>query len=173
MKALAGFVVALTILLGGIGCGTREYAIHGDPDGVPVTLSVTFQASAIPAIASKNGFIRTIIVEREDPFIGPRRHLDPFPCHSGFGTRYQPATRAVLLAGDGPAQAQLMRVGLEDGANSLAIPIRAGRTVTLTLQTYGGWEGWTQVGKFTVNEQARVVDVAIDQDGGRIEEAKK
>jgi hypothetical protein len=168
-----GFVVVL-ILFGLIGCGTRENAIHGDADGMPVSLSVTYQASAISAIASKNGFTRTIVVERGEPFTGPHwHHHHRHPWHSDFESRYQPATRAVLLAGDGPAQAQLMRVGLDDGANFFTVRIRAGREVTLTLQTYGGWEGWTEVGKFTVKIEANVVNVMIDQDGARIEEMKK
>lgn len=168
MKAMipcAFFLVAL-------GCGSRnETVIHGDPGGAPVTLSITYQASAIATLATAHGFTRTIVVERQDPFFGPRSfgRRDPFPWGHGFESRYQPATRAVVLAGDGPAQAQLARVTLRDGLNSFAVPVRAGRKVTLSLQAYGGWEGWVAIGEFTAGSEPKTIIANIDANGARLE----
>ena len=62
------------------------------------------------------------------------------------------------MGGDGPGQARLLRTELEYGLTIIDLPIHPGRQVTLTVQAYGGYEGWETLGTF----------IAADKPGQRV-----
>ena len=158
---------ALAALLLGSGCGNSRIA--GDPGGIPVTFHVTISRQfardlihrrpgegavyAYPAFGfSAYGYYgrRCGPYPFYDPFWGPPVYYGP------------PSPTAMLLGGDGPAQGRLFRVELDWGDdNTFTVPIAPGHVVILTVQGYGGVDGWELVGAFTAGAQAGQV-VTLD-----------
>jgi len=58
---------------------------------------------------------------------------------------------------------------LREGSQQAVIPIRLGRSVTLSIQSTGGLEGWTAIGTFTVIASGQTERVVFDQDGAHIQ----
>lgn len=157
--------LAVLLLLAGCGEPRSTARVGGDPGGVPVTVSVTYDREALAALAQGAGFTRTVVIEREpwpDPF-WPQHRYHRHHLH-GYGYRgwagpdyaYEPATSLSLLVGDGPAEAQLLRARLAPGTSSWTLPMRPGREAVVSLQADGGREGWREIGRFTAATGARV-----------------
>ncbi len=158
------------------GCSSRPaLRAHGDPDGVPITFGVAYARDVLDTlIPSGPGFTRTVVVE---PAFSPWH--DPYPFHHHHGgwqgegflstpMAYEPSTTLFLLAGDGPAQAQVFRLRLAEPSTSFSVAIRPGRRVIVTLQASGGREGWQEIGEFTAAPD-QLVRVTLDANGPRLE----
>jgi len=140
------------------GCDDEERAPQGDVGGVPVTFAVDLQ----------RGYVMEMSSEQWDE---PAPFFHPHPYFGGPGPYYHhPAPFGYddpwfvdepvdvrLIAGDGPAEANLFRVPLHHGTNLFTVPVRPGRTVTMTVMVRGGREGWEGVGHFTVSDRANQV----------------
>ena len=150
---------ALAALLLASGCGNAR--IGGDPGGIPVTFHVTISRQFVRDLTHRRPGESTVYAYPSFAFgaygyYGRRypygSYYDPFwgpPV--GYGP---PSTTAMLLGGDGPAQGRLFRVELDWGDdNTFTVPIAPGHFVTLTVQGYGGVDGWEIVGAFTAGGQ--------------------
>jgi hypothetical protein len=150
---------ALSALLLVSGCGNAR--IGGDPGGLPVTFHVTISRQFVRDLTHRRPGETTVYAYPAFGFggygfyghrypYGP--YYDPFwgpPV--GYGP---PSPTAMLLGGDGPAQGRLFRVELDWGDdNTFTVPIAPGHVVTLTVQGYGGVDGWEIVGAFTAGAQ--------------------
>jgi hypothetical protein len=180
MRAALVGLVTLAVLC---GCGREQPRVHGDVGGIPMTLAVTYHDGAIPVLAQRGNFVRQIVVENDtwgyDPWCSPlgmHHHYHRFhgPMYTpGFGMhRYQPPTRPYLLAGNGPAQAQYLRLPLRSGAQEIVVPVAAGKTVTLSLQSFGGYEGWCEVGTFVADRAQPRIAIVLDRDGAHLSPAQ-
>jgi hypothetical protein len=162
----------LAMLLGILvlaGCGgPYQRTARGDADGVPVRLEVEITADFVRDLRHRGPTGREVVVYNHGFYSAwwggwgyhPHRHCPP-----GYRYRYDPfwysdvywtgpaPTAVYLLAGDGPGQARLMRTELNYGLNLIDVPVRPGRQVTLTVQAYGGHEGWEEVGRFTAADR--------------------
>jgi hypothetical protein len=160
-------LVLLLALVAGCGEPRPTARIGGDPDGVPVTVTIVYDDQALTAIAQGGGFTRTVVVDRGySPFVHPHFHHH----HHGYGHpghlrshawasepyAYEPSTTLSLLIGDGPAEAQLLRARLSAGTTAWTMAMRPGRTAVVSLHASGGREGWREIGRFTAAERQRV-----------------
>jgi hypothetical protein len=146
-QAAAALACALVFLA---GCD-EERAPVGDAGGTPVTFAVELV----------RGYVTEMSEERFEPVWTPP---PPYWYRPGFGPPrpgYPPGpwwgdpgfdqpVDVQLIAGDGPAEANLFRLHLHRGVNLVTVSVRPGRTVTLTVMVRGGREGWEGVGHFTV-----------------------
>jgi hypothetical protein len=156
------FVVCALAL---VACDQRPSArIGGDPGGVPVTVSVTYDREALEPLTSSSAFVRTIVIER-DPFYGgiihgSHRHYPGYGYVGGgwYGPpmRYEPATSITLLVGRGPAEAQYLRAPLVNGVWEWPLRITADTEVVVSLQAQGGRSGWKEIGRFTAAAQQQI-----------------
>lgn len=141
-------------------CSSRPEARVGwDTDGVPVTVTVTYDREALPMLTDGGAFQRTVVVER-DPlwyggagFYGRRAgYYGGVGGYRGFGgppMSYEPDTSLMLLIGRGETQAQYLRARLITGTWSWTIPMTVGQEVYVSYQTDGGRSGWKAIGAFT------------------------
>ena len=175
------FVLLLSVLVVVSGCGSRTPAPLGDPGGVALEVTIDFTWQYLDTMSQwRPAPESTAVVIAPDPlWIGLPYGLH---LHSRFGRGYgygsgwrggfagpvfgyyevgypDPGYQNVfLLAGDGPAEAQLFHQRLRPGRHHFRVFIRPGRTVTLSVQAVGNREGWVVIGHFT----------SADRDGGRL-----
>ena len=164
---VAHISVALVVILGFCGCGGPTYRhAQGDPAGATTVIEVELSRQFVrdlrnrgpggrESVAYSSGFVGSAwggYGRRNYPYgyCSPYHHhsIDPFFSSDASWSGPAPTT-VYLLAGDGPGQARLLRTELEYGLTIIDLPIRPGRQVTLTIQAYGGYEGWETLGTFT------------------------
>jgi hypothetical protein len=178
-------IVALALLATGCG-GPRQLTLAGDPDGVLVELSVTLGRNFVRDLKNRGpGGPQVVVYERLGPAFyrpypyryGPyhRGHYHYAPGYydpywdGGVWVSGPAPTTVHLLAGDGPAEARLFRAELDYGENRLFVPVKPGRKVVLTVQAYGGLDGWEEVGSFTAdNRPGQVVVLDLKEHPARI-----
>jgi hypothetical protein len=160
-----------------VSCTPRDPArIGGDPDGVPVAVTVHYASSALKALTRNGGFTRTVVIERTawpDPCFAPVRRCPGPPfgwAGAGWGPdyRYEPTTTLHLLLGRGPSEGQFLRLELRDGGWSGTVPIKPGTEVVASLQGSGGREGWRELGRFTAAANQRLI-VYLESPEAKIE----
>ncbi len=149
----------------------------GDPGGVPLQIEVEISRDFVrdlrnlgPAgrevVGYTTGFYRSSMFGYRSFGACPPGHYHPY----GYGPMWSsdvywsgPApTTVYLLGGDGPGQGRLLRTELDYGVNVIHLAVTPGRQVTLTVQAYGGYEGWEEIGTFTAattSGQRVVVDL--------------
>lgn len=165
--APATMIAALALVLAGCG-GPYHRTAKGDADGVPVRLEVEISRDFVRDLRNRGPGGREVVVYNHGFYTGwwggygypgygtcppgYRYHYDPFWHSSVYWTGPAP-TSVYLLGGDGPSQARLLRTELDYGVNLIDVAVRPGRTVTLTVQAYGGDEGWEVVGTFTAADK--------------------
>ncbi len=180
-RALPAFLASLAILLTGCG-GPYHRTAKGDPGGVPVRLEVDISRNFVRDLPNHGPGGREVVVYSSGFYSGwwggwghygacppgYRYHYDPFWYSDVYWTGPAP-TAVYLLGGDGPGQARLLRTELDYGKNLIDLPITPGRRVTLTVQAYGGYEGWEEVGTFTVaNQPGQVVQLDLQEHAPRL-----
>jgi hypothetical protein len=159
--------VMCALVIGLTGCGgpyLRQVA--GDAGGVPVQITVTISRDFVRDLRNRGPVGRETVVYSHGFYSGwYGGYGHPGYCPPGYRYRYDPfwhsdvywtgpaPTQVYLLGGDGPSQARLLRTELDYGTNIIDLHIRPGRLVTLTIQAYGGLEGWEEVAKFTAADQ--------------------
>ena len=163
--------VALVVMFGFSGCGGPAFRhAHGDPDGISTVIEVEISRQYVRDLRNHGPGGREYVVYGSG-FVGsawggyghrgypygycpPSYHHSIDPFFSGDASWGGPAPTSVyLLGGDGPGQARLLRTELEYGLTIIDVPIRPGRPVTLTVQAYGGYEGWETLGTFTAADK--------------------
>ena len=169
--------IVLAVALAGCG-GPRRLA--GDADGVLVELTVTLNRQFVRDLKNRGpGGPQFVVYERFGPTFyhpypyGYRRYPpgyygDPF-WGGGVWVSGPAPTTVHLLAGDGPAEGRLFRTHLDYGENRLIVPVKSGRKVVLTVQAYGGLEGWEEVGTFTAdNRSGQLVVIDLKEHPPRV-----
>ncbi|MBA3549044.1 MAG: hypothetical protein H0X45_04075 [Planctomycetes bacterium] len=163
--------LSLPLIIALAGCGQQR--AQGDPDGVPVAFTVRVD----PAFVADyhRGGASTYVGFHHHHHHHSRYRSDPWhhgwhdpwdSWYGGSGYVGSEPTTLVLLGGDGPTQAQVFRKRIAFGDNDFVIPIRAGRSVTLSFQADGGIEGWETLGTVSIGDQpGQVVAVAMTADG--------
>jgi len=172
MRAVpVALIAALTLAL--VGCGGPYHRTAlGDAGGVPVRLEVEISRDFVRDLNNRGPGGREVVVYNQGFYTGwwggygyrgshgngycPPGHryaYDPFWYSNVYWTGPAP-TAVYLLGGDGPGQARLLRTELDYGTNFIDVAVRPGRAVTLTVQAYGGHEGWEAVGTFTAADKA-------------------
>lgn len=193
-RTLTALLAAVTIALTGCG-GPYHRTARGDPAGVPVRLEVDISRNFVRDLPNRGPGGREVVVYSNGYYSGWWGGWGHYgACPPGYRYRYDPfwysdvywtgpaPTAVYLLAGDGPGQARLLRTELDYGKNLIDLPITPGRRVTLTVQAYGGYEGWEEIGSFTVaNQPGQVVLIdlqehaphlrVINPDGTTVEQA--
>jgi hypothetical protein len=171
----AVILAALSLAL--VGCGGPYHrTAKGDIGGVPVRLEVEITRDFVRDLPNRGPGGREYVVYNNGFYSGwwggygypgygycppgYRYRYDPFWYSDVYWTGPAP-TAVYLLGGDGPGQARLLRTELDYGVNLIDVSIRPGRTVTLTVQAYGGYEGWEALGAFTAADKPGQV-VKID-----------
>lgn len=165
--ATTALILAVTLAL--VGCGGPYHRVaKGDTDGVPVRLEVEISRDFVRDLANRGPGGREVVAYNHGFYTGwwgGYGHHGHAHCPPGYRYRYDPfwysnvywtgpaPTAVYLLGGDGPGQARLLRTELGYGLNLIDLPVRPGRTVTLTVQAYGGDEGWEAVGTFTAADK--------------------
>ncbi len=150
----------LTLALLAVLCGCGKTRVEGDPDGIPVTFAVHVDAAFFSRMANHSTTVGT------GAGVGFGHGAPGLGLGLGIGFR---STTAYLLGGANPGEAGSFRRRLSWGDNRFTIPLRSGRSVTLTAQAEGGREGWESVGEFTVaGPGADEVDLTLDENGSRI-----
>ena len=158
-------LVATTLILAGCG-GPYVRQAPGDADGVAVQIEVQISRDYVRDLRNRGPGGREIVAYNTGFYggwwggyrgygacpPGYRYPYDPFWTSDVYWTGPAP-TAVYLLGGDGPGQGRLMRTELDYGTNLIDVAIRPGRQVTLTLQAYGGYEGWETVGVFTASDK--------------------
>ena len=153
-------LVAVGCLL--VGCGGPYYRqVRGDSDGVPVRIEVKLARQFVRDLRNRGPIGRETVIYSRGFYTGwyggygrrgycppgHRYRYDPFWYSDVYWTDPAP-TQTYLFGGDGPLQARLLRAELQNGDNIIDINVRPGRQVTLTLQAYGGLEGWEELTNF-------------------------
>lgn len=156
-------VGALVVLLVSVGCSSRPSSrLGGDPGGVPVRISVSYEREALSMLTSGGAFQRTVVVDHgyHSGFHGgfhrgygyPYRHpgrVGSIGAWYGPPHQYEPNTTLSLLVGRGPAEAQYLRASLVPGTWEWSVPIATETEVVVSMQASGGRSGWVEVGRFT------------------------
>jgi hypothetical protein len=165
--APAAAIALLTLALAGCG-GPYHRVARGDTDGVPVRMEVEISRDFVRDLRNRGPGGREVVVYNQGFYTGwwgGYGHPGYGTCPPGYRYRYDPfwhssvywtgpaPTAVYLLGGDGPSQGRLLRTELDYGLNLIDVPIRSGRSVTLTVQAYGGDEGWEVVGTFTAADK--------------------
>ncbi len=172
----AGLTLVALIGLGGCG-GPYRYQLAGDVNGVPVQIEVTISKHFVSDLRNRGPIGRETVVYSRGFYSGWHGgYGHPGYCPPGYRYRYDPfwysdvywtgpaPTAIYLLGGDGPSQGRLMRTQLNYGTNIIDVHVRPGRKVTLTVQAYGGIEGWEEIATFTtVNEPGQRVEIDINE----------
>jgi hypothetical protein len=167
MNVLPTLLIAAAVL-GLCGCGGPYHRqAAGDPGGVPLRLEVELSRTYVRDLRNRGPGGRETVVYHHGfhhdhwGYYGPgyrhrypgiRYRYDPYWSTEFYSTGPAP-TSVHLLGGDGPGQARLFRTELDYGTNLIDVPVRAGRQVTLTIQAYGGYEGWEEIGSFTAADR--------------------
>jgi hypothetical protein len=167
-----------------VGCG--ETRPRGEPGGVPVAFSIDFNGSYlehvvrpgpppaplfVPAPYHPYGWYAPHYYGAGRPY-GYRPYGYPYGYHGlyddpWYGHGY---VDVLLLGGDGPAEGGVFRMPLSEGHTDVAIPIRAGHVITLTVQARGDLEGWEAVGHFTAADRpGQRVQLTLVPAGPRLE----
>jgi hypothetical protein len=166
--APALLIATLALVLAGCG-GPYHRTARGDSDGVPVRIEVEISRQFVRDLPNRGPGGREYVVYNHGLYSGwwggyghpgyygyrppgYRYRYDPFWYSDVYWTGPAP-TAVYLLGGDGPGQARLLRTELDYGVNLIDVPVRPGRTVTLTVQAYGGHEGWETIGSFTAADR--------------------
>lgn len=123
-------------------CGKERR--FGDPDGEPVTITVTVERDYVRALSSRR--VGTSVGAGTSFGSGGSRSTGV-----GVGLSFS-ATTVTLIGGDGPAQGQVFRKKLSWGTTTFTVPLRPGRELHLTAQASGGYEGWEGIGSVIVPE---------------------
>ena len=164
-----------------VGCGGPRQ-LSGDADGVPVELTVTLSRNFVRDLKNRGpGGPEVMVYEHFGPTFYHSYHhgyRHPYHGHGYYGDPFwsggmwvsSPAPTTVnLLAGDGPAEGRLFRTELDYGTNHLIVPVKPGRKVVLTIQAYGGLDGWEEVGSFTAdNRPGQVVVLDLKEHPPRV-----
>ena len=138
------------------GCGASR--VEGDADGVLVPFAVQVDEAFFSRMADH----RTSVGTGAGVGFGSGGSTG---LGLGFGLGFH-ATTVYLLGGEHPGEAGSFRRKLSWGENHFVIPLRAGRTVNLTVQAEGGRQGWESVGVLTVAVPAAdQVDLKLDRNG--------
>lgn len=152
-------VLGLLVLVMLVGCSSRPSSrLGGDPGGIPVRISVTYEREALPMLTSGGAFQRTVVVDHG--FHGDFHRGYGYPYHRpgrvgsiggwyGPPHQYEPSTSITLLVGRGPAEAQYVRASLVAGTWEWTVPIAIDTEVVVSLQATGGRSGWVEIGRFT------------------------
>lgn len=167
MRGATTLILAVTLAL--VGCGGPYHrTARGDAGGVPVRLEVEISRDFVRDLANRGPGGREVVSYNHGFYTGwwgGYGYHGHAHCPPGYRYRYDPfwhsnvywtgpaPTAVYLLGGDGPGQARLLRTELDYGLNLIDLAVRPGRTVTLTVQAYGGDEGWEAVGTFTAADQ--------------------
>lgn len=156
-------VVGLLVLLLSIGCSSRPSSrLGGDPGGVPVRISVSYERDALSLLTSGGAFQRTVVVDHGYhgglhsgfhrgsgyPYRHPGR-VGSIGAWYGPPHSYEPSTTISLLVGRGPAEAQYLRATLVEGTWEWTVPIAEETEVVVSMQASGGRSGWLEIGRFT------------------------
>jgi hypothetical protein len=156
MKSLPALIVFALVLS---ACGQPRR--FGDDGGVPVTFNVRLE----------RGFVSDMKNRQARPSVGAGVGVGSGG-HSSFGTGVGvtfTSTIVYLLGGDVPGSGQVFRKELEWGANTFQVPLRPGRSLTLTVQVQGAREGWESIGQITAPEQpGSTVHVTLLDAGGTV-----
>lgn len=177
---VASAVLLAAATLAVVGCGGPYHrTVKGDTDGVPVRLEVEISRDFVRDLANRGPGGREVVAYNHGFYTGwwgGYGHHGHAHCPPGYRYRYDPfwhsnvywtgpaPTAVYLLGGDGPGQARLLRTELDYGLNLIDLAVRPGRSVTLTIQAYGGDEGWEAVGTFTAADQpGQVVKVDLKE----------
>jgi len=161
-------ISAVAFALGGCG-GPYHRTARGDADGVPVRLEVEISRDFVRDLSNRGPGGREVVVYNHGFYTGwwgGYGYHGHGHCPPGYRYRYDPfwysdvywtgpaPTAVYLLGGDGPGQARLLRTELDYGTNLIDVAVRPGRAVTLTVQAYGGHEGWEAIGTFIAADKA-------------------
>lgn len=162
-------ILIVAVLFALVGCGGPYHrTAKGDTDGVPVRLEVEISREFVRDMNNRGPGGREVVAYNTGFYTGwwggygyhghsycPPGHryaYDPFWHSDVYWTGPAP-TAVYLLGGDGPGQARLLRTELDYGTNVIDVAVRPGRAVTLTVQAYGGYEGWEAIGTFTAADK--------------------
>ena len=122
------------------GCSDR---LTGDEQGVPVT----FQIELAPSYAERH--------QRHFGTVNLDDSLSYGGGHHGtaeFGTGYRVSTTEVALRGGSiPGAANLFEISLSWGENTAVVPLMPGRELYLSVQIYGGRQGFDDLGGYKVD----------------------
>jgi hypothetical protein len=169
-RLLMGSLAAAAALAAGCH-GRDEPEITGDPDGVPVTISVTYHEDAFASPALRPLFTRVMVRERrtvrDTAFYGGG--VEVITYHHEWVER-QPRVRALALGGDQAGDDRLWYWPLVPGTQSTTVPIRPGHQVVLTLKAEGGYRGETVIGTITpqATNSPQQVTVVLDGQGAHV-----
>ena len=158
-------LLILALVLAGCG-GPYVRQAKGDPDGVAMQIEVQISHDYVRDLRNRGPGGREYVAYSSGFYggwwggyrgygacpPGYRYPYDPFWTSDVYWAGPAPTT-VYLLGGDGPGQARLMRTELDYGTNLIDLTVRPGRQVTLTLQAYGGYEGWEEIGRFTAADR--------------------
>lgn len=152
-------LIALCASLLCIGCsGSRS---EGDPDGIPVTF----------VIHTDQAFFSRMVDHRTTMSTGLGLGMGSGGMSTGVGLGIGfRGTSAYLLGGAHPGEAGSFRRSLKWGETRFTIPLRSGRTVTLTAQAEGGRQGWETVGECIISAPAAdEIDLVLDATGAHLQ----
>ncbi len=125
-------------------CGKERR--FGDPEGEPVTITVNLERD----------YVRALSRRRVGTSVGAGVGFGSGGARSsgvGVGLSFS-ATTVTLLGGEGAAEGQIFRRELKWGESSFTVPLRPGRTLYLTAQASGGYQGWEGIGSVIIPEEA-------------------
>ncbi len=155
MSARSGFAVSgLTVLaLAALvlsGCG--EPRRHGDVDGQPVAFQVRLEPAFLATMVDHSA--RSGVMVGSGP---------------GGGIALGVAvadTEVYLLGDDRPRKERVFRQKLVWGNNDFAIPLKPGRTLSLTVEATGSRQGWDAIGTLTVPDPlGGKIGIRLDERG--------
>lgn len=154
-------IMTITAILVSLLCAScGESRSEGDADGIPVTFVIHTDQAFFSRMADHRATVSS--------GVGVGLGSGGMSTGLGLGIGFQ-GTSAYLLGGPHPGEAGSFRRALDWGETRFTVPLRSGRTVTLTAQAEGGRQGWETVGEFTVGAPAAdEVDLVLDADGAHL-----
>ncbi len=141
------------------GCGTPRR--FGDPDGVPVVISVELDRAFVSNMANRQW----------TPSLGGGVGFGSGGARTsgvGMGLSFS-STHVYVIGGDAPGQANVFRKEVAWGATAFTVPLTPGRTLVLGAQVQGGREGWESVGSVVIpTASGAQVHIAMGANGGTV-----
>ncbi len=144
MLALLAFIVS--------GCG--EPRRHGDNDGQPVAFHVRVEPAFMSTMADRSAHPSVALGASSGRGIG-----------LAVGVTMAD-TDVYLLGDDRPGKEQVFRQRLLWGNNDFTIPLKPGRTLSLTIEATGARQGWESIGTLTIPDPlVGKIGILLDEGG--------
>jgi len=142
MDAVRHLAAGAALILVLTGCGTPRR--FGDVDGTPVLIQVDLERAYVRSLSDRNVGVG----------VGAGVGVGSGGYRSsgvGIGLSFS-STQVYLLGGDATGQGNVFRKQIAWGTHAFEVPLTPGRTLALTVQAQGGYEGWEGIGTVTVPE---------------------